>query len=82
VSLSDLERLKLLRPESEWSRGIERSRVLLLPSVVTAAAGVAGCVLMALGGGRMLTWIGLLAFSLGLFGFVWANLKGVWQGDS
>ena len=79
MSLSDLEKMKLLRPEDEWTGKSQRSDVQAPVASITALIGITGCVLMAIGNGQFLTWIGLLLFSLALGSFTWANLRGVWK---
>ena len=79
MSLSDLDKMKLLRPEKEWTGTPERSQVKSFLAAVTATTGIAGCVLMAVGNGQALTWIGLLLFALALGSFTWVNLRGVWR---
>ena len=79
MSLSDLEKMKLLRPKSEWSGKADKSRVNLILASLTAAIGIAGCVFMIMGNGHFLTWIGLLMFGVSLVGFSWTNLRGVWK---
>lgn len=77
MSLSDLEKMKLLRPEAEWTGKVQRSGVQSLLASTTGALGITGCVFMWLGNGHALTWIGLLMFSIALGTFTWVNLKGV-----
>ena len=77
MSLSDLEKMKLLRPKDEWTGTSERSKVQPVYALVTSAVGIAGCVLMAVGNGHAMTWIGLLMFTVALVVFTWVNLRGV-----
>ena len=79
MSLTDLEKMKLLRPKSEWTGKSDKSRVNLILASLTAAIGITGCVFMIMGNGHFLTWIGLLMFSVSLIGFSWTNLRGVWK---
>ncbi|MCH2134201.1 MAG: hypothetical protein MK116_10665 [Phycisphaerales bacterium] len=79
MSLSDLKKMQLLRPEEEWSGSPQRSDVQPLLAMITAAIGILGCILMIVGDGRSLTWIGLLLFSVALGTFTWVNLRGVWK---
>ena len=77
MSLSDLEKMKLLKPEKEWTGHAQRSEVQPVLTALTSALGVTGCIFMWLGNGHALTWIGLLMFSVFLGSFTWVNLKGV-----
>lgn len=77
MSLKDLGKMKLLRPESEWTGRAERSRVNMPLAMLTAAIGIAGCIFMVIGDGHLLTWMGLLMFGIALIGFSWTNLRGV-----
>ena len=79
MSLSDLQKMKLLRPESEWTGTPERSQVQSLLAFLTALLGVSGCALMIIGNGHFLTWIGLAMFSIALVSFTWVNLRGIWS---
>ena len=79
MSLSDLQKMKLLRPESEWSGEPARSSVHSILAFLTGMIGIAGCALMIVGDGHFLTWIGLLMFSFALGSFTWVNLKGIWS---
>ena len=79
MSLTDLDKMKLLRPKSEWTGKSERSLVNPILAIISATLGIAGCVFMILGDGHFLTWIGLLMFSIFLIGFSWTNLRGVWK---
>ena len=77
MSLKDLRKLNLLRPEPEWSGTVPRSNVNVVLAGLTGAAGVAGCVLMAIGDGGMLTWIAAGVFGLALAGFTAVNIRAI-----
>ena len=77
MSLSDLKKMKLLRPEEEWTGAPQRSTVQVVYAAIAGAVGIAGCVLMTVGNGQVLTWIGLLMFAVALGTFTWVNLRGV-----
>lgn len=79
MSLKDLEKMKLLRPKSEWTGKSEKTRVNSILALVTAIIGITGCFFMIVGNGHFLTWVGLLMFVIFLLGFSWANLRGVWN---
>ena len=49
-----------------------------LPALIgTALVAIAGCFGMVIGDGSPMTWLGILAFLAGLFGFIATNLMGV-----
>ena len=77
MSVSDLQKLGLLRPESEWgAQGVGRSAYPIRTGAL-ALIGVCGCVAMALGGGTLWTWLGLIGFLVALLIFVWVNINAV-----
>ncbi len=77
MSVSDLKKLGLLRPESEWSgKGVGRS-AYPVRTAFFGLLGLAGCVGMVLGDGGAWTWIGLAVFMVMLTLFVIVNLKAV-----
>lgn len=73
MSLSDLRKLNLLRPEEEWAGHSPRSNVNSIGALVSAAAGIGGCVLMAIGDGDWLTWAGVALFGIALVCFTLLN---------
>ena len=77
MSLTDLRKLKLLRPENEWTGRVPRSSVNGLAAVGTAGAGVGGCVLMVFGDGAALTWLGLMLFGAALVLFTVVNVAAI-----
>ena len=77
MSLTDLRKLDLLKPETQWTGRVPRSTVKTFPAMVTAAAGIAGCVLMAFGDGALLTWVGLAMFSVSLAVFTMVNVSAI-----
>ena len=82
MSLSDLEKMKLLRPKEEWTGQSAKSQVRPLAASVVAAFGVAGCIMMMIGNGGSETWVGLLMFSTALALFTWINLNGIYRKTS
>ncbi len=74
MSLKDLEKMGLLKPEKEWVQGELTStaspRLLLIISIVA----VVGCVVIAVGNGGLWTWIGIIAFLTSLTAFVWLTV--------
>ena len=77
MSVSDLKKLGLLRPESEWSgKGLGRS-AYPWRTAFFGLLGLAGCAAMVLGDGGALTWIGLACFMVMLALFVIVNMCAV-----
>ena len=77
MSVSDLQKLGLLKPESEWSgKGVGRSAAPLR-SLFLGAIAIAGCVAMVVGDGLTLTWFGLIAFCAALACFVVVHVREV-----
>ena len=77
MSVSDLKKLGLLRPESDWDPKHTRSYVPLLIWLVMSTMAIGGCVMLVLGDGGLITWIGLAVFSIALVGFVLMNISSV-----
>ena len=77
MSVSDLQKLGLLRPESDWDPKHTRSFVPLFIWLIMAVMAIGGCVMLVLGDGGILTWIGLGVFSIALIGFVLMNIASV-----
>jgi len=77
MSIRDLRKMGLLKPESEWKERVPRSSVSSCWTVLWTALAIAGCVLMIQGDGGALTWIGLAGFVVALCGFVRLNIVAV-----
>lgn len=77
MSLTDLRKLDLLKPETEWTGRVPRSQVRPFAAMVSAAVGIAGCVLMAFGDGALLTWVGLAMFGVSLAVFTMVNVSAI-----
>jgi hypothetical protein len=77
MSLTDLRKLDLLKPEAEWTGRVPRSKVRPFAAMVSAAVGIAGCVLMAFGDGALLTWVGLAMFGVSLAVFTMVNVSAI-----
>ena len=75
MSLRDLRQLHLLKPESEWTDAVPRSKRNAWGSTVWGLCAIGGCVLMACGDGGASTWWGLAIFGVSLAAFVHANIK-------
>ena len=77
MSVSDLQKLGLLKPENEWNgKGVGRSAAPLV-SMLLGVISISSCVAMVLGDGSMWTWIGLIAFSAALACFVFVHVMAV-----
>ena len=77
MSVSDLQKLGLLRPESKWDPKHTRSFVPRLSWMFLVLLSIGGCVMIALGNGGVVTWVGLLIFSVSLVCFVCMNILSV-----
>lgn len=77
MSLEDLEKAGVLLPKDQWGSRKLSTRVPRLLLAGDGLAALAGCVLMYLGDGAALTWIGLGVFFVALAGFTVLNLWGV-----
>ena len=77
MSLSDLRKLDLLRPETQWSGRVPRANVNVPLAVVSAAMGIGGCVAMGFGDGGVVTWLGLGSFCVSLAIFMAVNLLAI-----
>ena len=77
MSVSDLQKLGLLRAESDWNPRNMRSYVPRLLWMVLGCMAIGGCVMLALGDGDLISWLGLIIFSVALLGFVWMNIASV-----
>ena len=77
MSLSDLRKLDLLRPETEWSGDLPRSTVHATLAMASALLGAGGCVGMMMGDGGVVTWFGLAAFGVALAVFTAVNVLAI-----
>jgi hypothetical protein len=80
MSLSDLRKMGLLKPENEWTSQLPHSPVSGIAATTWMLLAAAGCTGMALGDGGRWTWIGLGAFAVALVFFVTLNIRSV-HGD-
>jgi len=81
MSLTDLRKLDLLRPETEWSGQVPKSAVRTLSAAAAALLGGAGCVAMVIGDGGLWTWLGLTAFGVALAVFTAVNVLAIGGGE-
>jgi hypothetical protein len=77
MALEDLERDGMLKPRDQWGTSDLHTRVPRIPLLIIAVLAIGGCVVMYVGDGRLLTWLGLLAFLIGLVGFTWISWRGI-----
>ena len=80
MSIRDLRKMGLLKPESEWTERLPRSSVSVVWAVAWTIIALAGCVLMVQGNGGTMTWVGLTCFVVALGGFVRLNIQSVQGG--
>lgn len=80
MSIRDLRKMGLLKPEPQWEDRVPRSSVSACWTVVWTALAIIGCVLMVRGDGGTLTWLGLICFVVALCGFVRLNICSVKAG--
>ncbi|MCP4757968.1 MAG: hypothetical protein GY894_05900 [Planctomycetes bacterium] len=77
MSIRDLRKMGLLKPESGWADRLPRSSVRGLLALVWFLLAIGGCVLMVYGDGHYWTWIGLGGFAVALIGFIRQNITSV-----
>lgn len=77
MALEDLERDGMLLPRDEWGTRDLHTRVSRLPVIAIGVVAIGACVLMYVGDGNLLTWIGLGAFLAMLIAFTWISLRGI-----
>lgn len=77
MSIRDLRKMGLLKPESEWKDRLPRSRVSVVWAVVWTVLAIGGCFFMVQGDGGSMTWVGLACFVAALCAFVRLNIKSV-----
>ncbi len=80
MSIRDLRKMGLLKPESQWQDRAPKSSTSACWTVLWATIAIGGCVLMDLGDGGGLTWVGLAGFVVALCGFVRLNIGSVQAG--
>jgi hypothetical protein len=77
MSLKDLRKLGLLRPETEWSGRVPRTTVRSVSAGASAILGGAGCMAMVVGDGGLWTWLGLAGFGVALLVFTIVNVQAI-----
>lgn len=77
MAYEDLEAHNIFLPEEHWGELDLSTSVNQTYLVVSFVLGVVSCVLMVLGGGGTLTWIGGLLFVLFMFLFTWVSNAGI-----
>lgn len=77
MSYEELKEHNIFLPEDEWG-GLDLHTAVNLPAlVVTFILGAASCVLMVIGGGRPLTWIGAVLFIVFMLCFAIVSNRGI-----
>ena len=77
MSIRDLRKMGLLRPEEEWTESVPRSSVHSVFAAGWLILAITSCALMVVGDGGTMTWFGVVGFSIALAGFVHLNIKSV-----
>ena len=71
-----LEKEGILAPKGEQQTADLHTRVNKIPLLLCGILAIGSCVLMILGAGHLLTWIGMVAFFVGLGWFTQISIKG------
>lgn len=71
-----LEEEGILAPKGEQQTADLHTRVNKIPLLLCGTLAIGSCVLMLAGGGHLLTWIGMIAFFVGLGWFTRISIKG------
>lgn len=77
MSYEDLEEHNIFLPEEHWDELDLSSSVNQPLLLLTVAVGVVACILMVLGGGSTLTWIGAGLFLIFLLSFTIVSNAGI-----
>jgi hypothetical protein len=77
MSLKDLENAGVTLPPDQWGRQSVRSAVNRPGFLVCAAGAITGAVLMFVGEGRLITWLGALLFLVSFFLATATSLRAV-----
>jgi hydrogenase-4 membrane subunit HyfE len=71
MTIEDLREQGVLLPEEEWDKHSLKTTVRKLPLAIALLVATASCVLMFLGDGGRLTWVGVAVFILTLYAVTW-----------
>lgn len=71
MALDELEEAGVLLPKEEWGEHNVKTTVKQTPMLVISLIAVAGLAAAYLGGGELLTWIGISAFLIAFFAILW-----------
>lgn len=77
MAYKDLEEHNIFLPEEHWDELDLSSSVNQPLLILTIAVGVASCVLMVIGAGNLLTWIGAGLFLVFLIAFMLLSNAGI-----
>ncbi|UCC47351.1 MAG: hypothetical protein JSV41_07510 [Gemmatimonadota bacterium] len=71
MTIDDLREQGVLLPEEEWGKHSLKTTAPRLPLAVALLVATAGCALMLLGDGGILTWVGVALFIVTLYASTW-----------
>lgn len=77
MSYEDLKEHNIFLPEEHWDELDLSSSVNQPMLLITILTGIAGCVLMVIGGGSSLSWIGAGLFVIFLYTFTFVSNAGI-----
>ncbi len=77
MAYEDLKDHDIFLPEEAWGKVDLSSSVNELALTLVYILGIASCVLMAVGGGHMLTWIGVICFLVFMVLFTLVSNAGI-----
>jgi hypothetical protein len=77
MSYEELKERDIFLPEEEWGKADLHTSVNLAPFGIALAVGILGCLLMALGGGSLQTWIGAVLYMGFMIGFALVSSRAV-----
>lgn len=71
MTIDDLREQGVLLPEQEWGKHSLKTTAQRLPLAAAMLVATASCVLMLLGNGGRLTWVGVALFIVTLYAVTW-----------
>lgn len=71
MGLEELDEAGVLLPEEEWGEHELKTTVHQVPMLIGSILAVVGWVMAYLGGGHLLTWVGIAAFLVAFFAIIW-----------
>lgn len=79
MTIDDLRDQGVLLPEEEWGKHSLKTTVPRLPLAAALLVATLGCLLMFLGNGGLLTWVGVAVFIITLYAVTWMLDRAVAQ---